>query len=141
MSCGENSLQNNPNTRVGLILTTVSIVEHTNRGLHMGSKTGFCHGMYEEAIMCEAMDKGFKQSYWLKALKLVPKAFRQESPRPKKKSGKLRQNLHSTCFGGKNQSVWTQKKNNPTQGFNLLQFSPNWFLGNWTLWTLVSKGS
>jgi hypothetical protein len=60
--------------------------------------------------MCEAMDKGFKQSYWLKALKLVPKAFRQESPRPKKKSGKLRQNLHSTCFGGKNQSVWTQKK-------------------------------
>ncbi len=30
LSCGENSLQNNPNTRVGLILTTVSIVEHTN---------------------------------------------------------------------------------------------------------------
>jgi hypothetical protein len=21
----------------------------------------------------------------------------------------------------------------PTQGFNLLQISPNWFLGNWTL--------
>jgi hypothetical protein len=30
----------------------------------------------------------------------------------------------------------------PTQGFNLLQMSPNWFLGNWTLdprlnWALV----
>jgi hypothetical protein len=29
----------------------------------------------------------------------------------------------------------------PTQGFNLLQISPNWFLGNWTFtlvkWALV----
>jgi hypothetical protein len=28
----------------------------------------------------------------------------------------------------------------PTQGFNLLQISPNWFLGNWTM-DLLSKAS
>jgi hypothetical protein len=33
---------------------------------------------------------------------------------------------------------------NPTQGFNLLQISPNWFLGNWTLdpglkWALTTQ--
>ncbi len=72
-----------------------------------------------------------------------------KGPRPK--SGKLRQNLHGTCFGGK--IIWFGPKNSaqkrspdlenqesgqgprysPHQGFNLLQFGPNWFLGNWTL--------
>ncbi len=41
----------------------------------------------------------------------------------------------------KNQ-VWDQGIG-PTQGLNLLQISPNWFLGNWTLdfhlkWALVT---
>jgi len=40
----------------------------------------------------------FKQSYWLKALNLSPKAFRRGS---KTKSGELRLNLYGTCFGGK----------------------------------------
>jgi hypothetical protein len=76
----------------------------------MGSKSGFCHGMYEEAIIYEAMEP------MIQAILLV-ESFKNWSPRPldervqdQKKSGKLRQNLHSTCFGGKNQSVWTPKK-------------------------------
>jgi hypothetical protein len=40
----------------------------------------------------------FKQFYWLKAFKLVPRPL-DEGPRPK--IGKLRLNLHDTSFGGK----------------------------------------
>jgi hypothetical protein len=40
----------------------------------------------------------FKQSQWLKALNWSPRPL-DEGPRPK--SGKLRLNLHDTCFGGK----------------------------------------
>jgi len=90
----------------------------------------------------------FKQFYWLKAFKLGPRPF-NEGPRPK--SGKLRLNLNGTCSGGKinwfrpkknaerrapdleNQESSLGPKYSPTQGFNLLQMSPNWFLGNWTL--------
>ncbi len=91
--------------------------------------------------------------------KLVPRLV-NEGPRPK--SDKLRLNLHGTYFGGK--INWFEPKNgakrrapnlenhesgqgpmySPTQGFNLLQISPNRFLGNWTLdpllkWALVSQ--
>jgi hypothetical protein len=66
-----------------------------------------------------------------------------EGSRPK--SGKLRLNLHGTCFGGKinwlgpkmlkgELLIWrTKNQASPTQGFNLLQISSNWFLGYWTL--------
>jgi hypothetical protein len=76
------------------------------------------------------------------------------------KSGKLRLNLHHSSFGGKinwfgpknsakrraphleNQESGQGPRYSPTQGFNLLQINPNWFLGNWTLdprlkWALV----
>jgi hypothetical protein len=33
----------------------------------------------------------------------------------------------------KNQESGWGPRYSPTQGFNLLQISPNWFLGNWTL--------
>ncbi len=41
-----------------------------------------------------------------------------------------------------NQESGQGPRYSPTQGFNLLQISPNWFLGNWTLdprlkWALV----
>ncbi len=97
----------------------------------------------------------FKQSCWSKALNRSQGMRVQDQ-----KSGKLRLNLHGTCFGGKNS--WVKPKNSAkrrapdlenqesgwgprlhsTQGFNLLQMSPNWFLGNWTLdprlkWALV----
>jgi hypothetical protein len=32
-----------------------------------------------------------------------------------------------------NQESGKGPRYSPTQGFNLLQISPNWFLGNWTL--------
>jgi hypothetical protein len=32
-----------------------------------------------------------------------------------------------------NQESGSGPRYSPTQGFNLLQISPNWFLGNWTL--------
>jgi hypothetical protein len=32
----------------------------------------------------------------------------------------------------KNQAKGLSKVYSPTQGLNLLQISPNWFLGNWT---------
>ncbi len=84
----------------------------------------------------------------MESFKWVPWPL-DEGPRPK--SGKLRLNLHGTYFGGK--INWLRPKNSakkrapdlenqesglgpwysPTQGFNLLQVSPNWFLGNWTL--------
>jgi len=91
---------------------------------------------------------------WIQAIllvesfKLVPRPL-VEGPRPK--SGKLRLNLHGTCFGGKfnwlgpknsakrrvpdleNQEWGQGPRYSPTQGFNLLQMSPNWFLGNWIL--------
>ncbi len=44
----------------------------------------------------------FKQSYWSKASKLVPRPS-DEGARPK--SGKLRLNLHGTSFGGKINSL------------------------------------
>jgi len=40
----------------------------------------------------------FKQSYCSKSFKLVPRPLDED---PKPKSGKLRLNLHGTCFGGK----------------------------------------
>jgi hypothetical protein len=67
------------------------------------------------------------------------------------KKWQLRLNLHGTCFGGKinrfglknsakrrapdlkNQESGQGPRYSPTQGFNLLQINPNWFLGNWTL--------
>jgi hypothetical protein len=33
----------------------------------------------------------------------------------------------------KNQESGEGPRYSPTQGFNLRQISPNWFLGNWTL--------
>ncbi len=41
----------------------------------------------------------FKQSYWFESFKLIPRPLDEEGPKPK--SGKLRLNLHGTCFGGK----------------------------------------
>jgi len=90
---------------------------------------------------------GFKQSYWSKALNWS-QGF-DEGRKPK--SGKLRLNLHGTCFGWK--ISWFSTKNSakrrapdlenqesgygprygPTQGSDLLKISRNWFLGNWTL--------
>jgi hypothetical protein len=79
---------------------------------------------------------------------LVPRPL-DECPRPK--SDKLRLNLHGTWFGGKinwfgpknsakrkapnlkNQESGYGPSYSPTQGFNSLQISPNWFQGNWTL--------
>jgi len=80
-----------------------------------------------------------------------------ESPRPK--SDKLRLNQHGTTLEGKSIGSGRKKKLKsracnlnqdasyiprqcPTQGFNLLQRSSNWFLGIWTLdphvkWALV----
>ncbi len=84
----------------------------------------------------------------IKSFKLVPRPSDQ-GPRPK--SGKLRLNLYGTCFGGKinrfgpknsakrrtpdfkNQESGQGPRYSPPQGFNLLQISPNWFLGTWTL--------
>jgi len=84
----------------------------------------------------------------VKSFKLVPRSL-DKGPRPK--SGKLRLNLHGTCFGGKinqfglensairrapdlkNQESGQGPRCSPIQGFNLLQMSPDWFLGNWTL--------
>ncbi len=95
----------------------------------------------------------------VKNFKLVQRPV-DEGPRPK--SDKLKLNLNGTYFGGK--INWFEPKYSakrrapdlenhesrqgpmysPTQGFNLLQISPNWFLGNWTLdppvkWALVSQ--
>ncbi len=74
-----------------------------------------------------------------------------DDPRPK--SGKLKLNLYGSSLEG-NRFVQTKRKSSkerahdlenqdaheappprhgPTQGFNLLQISPNWFLGIWTL--------
>jgi hypothetical protein len=47
----------------------------------------------------------FKQSYWFERFKLVPRPL-DKGPRPK--SGKLRLNLHATCWR-ENQLVQTQK--------------------------------
>jgi len=104
------------------------------------------------------LDKGPRsQDQWIQAIllvesfKLVPRPL-NEGLRPE--SGKLRLNLHGTCFGGK---INWFKQNNSAKGrtpyleneeesrygprysptwFNLLQISPNWFLGNW-IWTLL----
>jgi len=72
---------------------------------------------------------------------------------PIPKSGKLRLKPTLHLFWRENQLIQTQKNsakrrapdmesqesgygpryNSPTQGFNLLQIGPNWFLRNWTL--------
>jgi len=69
------------------------------------------------------------------------------------KNGKLKQNLHGIIFERKsigskqrqkksskrrandvkNQDAREGPRQGPTQGFNLLQMSPNWLLGIWTL--------
>jgi hypothetical protein len=71
-----------------------------------------------------------------------------EGPRPK--SGRLRLKLHGTCFGGKinwldpktvlkgELLIWRTKNQARDQDRVQLKdsicFSPNWFLGNWTLY-------
>jgi hypothetical protein len=69
----------------------------------------------------------------------------------KTKKWQIEVNLHDTFFWRENQLVPTKSKSSkesswfgeprcklgsrhgPTQGFNLLQMNPNWFLGIWTL--------
>jgi hypothetical protein len=92
-------------------------------------------------------DQWTQASLLVESFKLVPRPPLDDGPRPK--SGKLRLNLHGTCFGGK--INWFGPKNSakkrapdliwrtenqardqgtsPTQQFNLLQINPNWFLG------------
>jgi hypothetical protein len=119
-------------------------------------------------IVRAILDQGPRsRDQWIQAIllvesfKLVPRPL-DEGPRPK--SGKLRLNLHGICFGGKinwfgpknsakrrapdleNQESGWGLRCSPTQGFNLCQVSPNWFLGNWTLdpclkWAEVRGGN
>jgi hypothetical protein len=82
----------------------------------------------------------------VKSFNLVPRPL-DEGPKPK--SGKLRLNLHGTCFGGK--SIGCAKKRfeprirlgTKVQSNSRIQFASYQFLGNWTLdprlkWALFS---
>jgi hypothetical protein len=123
--------------------------------LHQSPLLLLCHSWSCDMTLRVTLDEGPRsRDQWIQAILMV-KSFKwvprhlDEGPRPK--SGELRLNLHGTCFGGK--INWFRPKNSakrrapnlekqesgyeprysPTQGFNLLQISPNWFLGNRTL--------
>ncbi len=91
----------------------------------------------------------FKQSYWLKALNWSQRPLDRVQDQKVAKIEAKPTKWH--CFGGKinwfgpknsakrrapdleNQESGEGRRYSPTQGFNWVQISPNWFLGNWTL--------
>jgi len=93
-------------------------------------------------------DQWIQAILMVESFKLVPRPLDKG---PRLKSGKLRLNLRGTFLEEKSIGldpkavlkgeilIWRTKNQarnqrySATQGFNLLQISPNWFLGHWTL--------
>ncbi len=127
-----------------------------------GSLLGCCCCCYRFLVHCPYLTRrthlrptlhegSRSRDQWIQAILLVEsfklsQGLYTEGSRPK--SGKVRLNLHGTSFGGKINWLWPKNSAKRrahdlenqesgysllTQGFNLLQISPNWFLGNWTM--------
>jgi hypothetical protein len=105
-------------------------------------------------ILRPTLDKAPRsRDQWIQAILLIGslKNCSQGLIVQRPKSDKVRLNLHGTCFEGKinwfgptnsaerrapdleNQESGYEPRYRLPQRFNLLQISPNWFLGNWTL--------
>jgi hypothetical protein len=102
-------------------------------------------------LVAKPLDKGARPKSGKLRLNLNGTCFGRKIKQFRPKSGKIEAKPTWHLFWKENQSVQTEKNSakkrapdmenqesgfgpryTPTQGFNLLQISPNWFLGNWT---------
>ncbi len=92
---------------VGVYFWSIGMLLYNNAVPGGAKKILFCDDL--RATLDEgprSRDQLIQAILLVKSFKLVPRPL-DEGPRPK--SGKLRLNLHGTCFGGENQLVGTKK--------------------------------